>query len=111
MPQSQSSESHESCEPPLRPLRRLSLIFIGRDRRGNWVVREQAGLFGGLFVGRRDALRFAMLESGRPRAVVMVPGILEFGIDEPRETVANDHAELPKQRQGRVSSARALASH
>jgi hypothetical protein len=68
-------DSHESCEPPLRPLSRSSsLLFIGTDSRGNWVVRDQAGLCGGLFINRSEALRFAMLENGRrPRAVIMVP--------------------------------------
>jgi hypothetical protein len=76
--------SHESCEPPLRPRSRSSLFFIGTDSRGNWVVRDQAGLCGGLFVNRSEALRFAMLENGRRRrAVIMVPGILEFSIGGP----------------------------
>jgi hypothetical protein len=67
----------DSPEPPLRTRPRPSLFFIGQDSRGNWVVRDQAGLRGGLFVNRSEALRFAMLESGRhPRAVIMVPGVL-----------------------------------
>src|SRR3977135_3799843 len=36
----------------MRPQSRSSLFFIGTDRRGNWVVRDQAGLCGGLFVNR-----------------------------------------------------------
>ena len=85
MTQIESQESQESCEPPLRPLpRSSSLLFIGTDSRGNWVVRDRAGLCGGLFVNRSEALRFAMLENGRrPRAVIMVPGILEFSIGGP----------------------------
>jgi hypothetical protein len=80
MAQIESQESQESCEPPLRPLSRSSsLLFIGTDSRGNWVARDQAGLCGGLFVNRSEALHFAMLENGRrPQAVIMVPGILEF---------------------------------
>jgi hypothetical protein len=67
------------------------LLFIGTDSRGNWVVRDQAGICGGLFVNRSEALRFAMLENGRrPRAVIMVPGILEFSIDEPAKVATND---------------------
>jgi hypothetical protein len=43
-------------------------------------VRDQAGLSGGLFINRTEALRFAMLENARhPQAVIMVPGVLEFG--------------------------------
>ena len=60
MAQIESLESQEFCEPPLRPHSRSSLFFIGRDSRGNWVVRDQAGLCGGLFVNRSEALRFAM---------------------------------------------------
>ena len=92
MAQIQAKESPESCEPPLRPLSRSSLLFIGTDSRGHWVVRDQAGLCGGLFVNRSEALRFAMLENGRrPRAVVMVPGILEFRIDgRGKAAAAND---------------------
>ena len=81
----------KSCEPPLRPLSRSSLFFLGTDSRGNWVVRDQAGLCGGLFINRSEALRFAMLENGRrPRAVIMVPGILEFSIGGPAKAVAKD---------------------
>jgi len=91
MAQIESQESQESCEPPLRPLSRSSLLFIGTDSRGNWVVRDQAGLCGGLFINRSEALRFAMLENRRrPRAVIMVPDILEFTIGGPAKAVAKD---------------------
>ena len=36
------SKSPGTCEPPW-DLSRSSLFFIGTDRRGNWVVRDQAG--------------------------------------------------------------------
>jgi hypothetical protein len=82
MAQINSMESEDPCEPPLRPQSRSPLFFIGTDRHGNWVVRDQAGLCGGLFVNRSEALRFAMLENGRrPQAVIMVPGILELTAD------------------------------
>jgi hypothetical protein len=92
MAQIESQESQKSCEPPLRPLSRSSsLLFIGTDSRGNWVVRDQAGLCGGLFINRSEALRFAMLENRRrPRAVIMVPDILEFTIGGPAKAVAKD---------------------
>jgi hypothetical protein len=91
MAQIESQESQEFCEPPLRPLSRSSLLFIGTDSRGNWVVRDPAGLCGGLFVNRSEALHFAMLENGRsPQAVIMVPGILEFSIGGPAKAVAKD---------------------
>ena len=56
-----------------------SLFLIGKNSRGNWVVQDQKGLRGGLFVDRAEALKFAMFENGnRPQAVIMVPDILEL---------------------------------
>jgi hypothetical protein len=53
--------------------------MIGKNSRGNWVVQDQQGVRGGLFVARAEALKFAMFENGnRPQAVIMVPGILEL---------------------------------
>jgi len=55
---------------------------IGRNSRGNWVVQDDQGLCGGLFVDRNQALRFAMLENGsHPQAVIMVPGIFELDLN------------------------------
>jgi hypothetical protein len=91
MAQIESMESRDPCGPPLRPQSRSALFFIGTDRHGNWVVRDQTGLCGGLFVNRSDALRFAMLENGRrPQAVIMVPGIHEFSTDGPAKAAADD---------------------
>jgi hypothetical protein len=64
-------------EPPLwlRP----PLFMLGQDWRGNWVVQEQKGARGGLFVDRAAALRFIRAETGyRPQTIVMVSGILEL---------------------------------
>lgn len=59
-----------------------SLFYVGKDSRGNWVVQDQRGLRGGLFVDRAEALRFALFENGnRPRAVVMVPGVFELDMN------------------------------
>jgi len=58
------------------------LFFIGKNSRGNWVVQDQHHLCGGLFIDRTAALRFALFEIGnRPRAVVMVPGVLELDLN------------------------------
>ena len=67
-------------EPPSPSLcSTASLFLIGRDREGHWVVRDVQGLRGGLFVGRTEALKYALFENGnRPQAVVMVPGVLEL---------------------------------
>jgi hypothetical protein len=67
-------------EPPSTRTASLPRLFrIGRDSHGNWVVQDQQGLCGGLFVDRAEALKFAMFENGnRPQAVIMVPGVLEL---------------------------------
>jgi hypothetical protein len=58
---------------------RAKSFRIGRNSRGNWVVQDQSGLCGGMFVNRTEAVKFAMFENGnRPQAVIMVPGILEL---------------------------------
>jgi hypothetical protein len=57
----------------------VNIFLIGKNSRGNWVVKDDQGIRGGLFVDRKEALRFAMFENGnRPQAVVMVPGIFEL---------------------------------
>ena len=68
----------DKAEPPSAP-RANSLFRVGKNRRGQWVVQDQSGLCGGLFVSRAEAVKFAMFENGhRPQAVIMVPGILEL---------------------------------
>jgi hypothetical protein len=55
------------------------LFMIGKDSHGHWVVQDQRGMRGGLFVDRTAALRFALFENGnRPQAVIMVPGVFEL---------------------------------
>lgn len=59
-----------------------STVFFGRNRRGNWVVREQNGAFGGLFVTRDQALKYALSKNGRhSETVIEVP--YEIEIDTP----------------------------
>ena len=66
-------------EPP--SCQRHQLFMIGRDSRGNWVVQDQSGKCGGLFIDRVKALRFAMFENGNnPQAVIMVPGVFELNM-------------------------------
>src|SRR3954468_1605148 len=78
-------------KPPSPSCSRSSLFLVGRNSRGNWVVQDQNGLRGGLFVDRAEALKFAMFENGkRPQAVIMVPGILE--LDMSRKPAAPDRA-------------------
>jgi hypothetical protein len=77
-------------EPPSASNSNASLFLIGKNSRGHWVVQDQKGLCGGLFVDRAEALKFAMFENGhRPQAVIMVPGILE--LDMSRKPSAGDY--------------------
>src|SRR5262245_10582318 len=73
-------------EPP-STARAKSLFRVGKNSRGNWDVQDQSGLCGGLFVGRAEAVKFAMFENGnRPQAVIMMPGILELDVSgQPRD--------------------------
>jgi hypothetical protein len=87
-----------SAEPPsVTPL-----FFIGRDSHGHWVVQDQDRLRGGLFVDRKEALKYAMFENGhRPQAVVMVPGVFELDMSRPTRAAAHQAANaaaLPERR-------------
>jgi hypothetical protein len=56
-----------------------TIVFIGRDSRGNWVVQEQNGLFGGLFVNRAQAVRYALFENGHhPETIVELKRAIEL---------------------------------
>jgi hypothetical protein len=68
-------------EPPSRSKILSTVVFIGRNRRGNWVAREQNGLFGGLFVNRAQAFKFALFENGHhPETIVELPREVELDI-------------------------------
>ena len=74
-------------EPPSGTSSGSPRFLIGRDSRGRWVVQDQRGLRGGLFINRTEAVRFAMFENGhRPQAIVMVPGIIELDMSRHAET-------------------------
>jgi hypothetical protein len=81
--------STKSDDPPSRS----PLFFIGRNRHGCWVLRDQSGARGGLFVSLAEAYRFALFESGnRPQAIVEVPGFLELELSGTSKAAANDTA-------------------
>lgn len=64
-----------SCNPI------ASTVFVGRNRHGNWVVREQNGNFGGLFVDRAQAFKYARSENGRhPERIFEVSREIELNI-------------------------------
>jgi hypothetical protein len=70
-----------SMKPDAAARSRSPLFMIGQDSRGNWVVQDQRGQRGGLFVSRAAALRFALSENGgRLELVVMVAGALELDL-------------------------------
>jgi hypothetical protein len=48
-----------------------TIVFIGKNSRGNWVAQEQNGLYGGLFVNRAQAVKYALFENGHhPETIV-----------------------------------------
>jgi hypothetical protein len=57
------------------------IVLIGRNSRGSWVAQERTGLFGGLFVSRIAAERYALFENGHhPENLVAAVGPLELRI-------------------------------
>ena len=89
MPQMNPLQPDRTPEP--EPPSRSPLLFIGRNRRGSWVVRDQSGMRGGLFVSRSEALRYAMFEADYcPQAIVMAVGFLELDLRVPKKAAAND---------------------
>ena len=90
------------AEPPswLRP----PVFMIGQDHCGNWVVQDQKGIAGGLFVTRDAALRYVRSENGyQPRAVVMVSGNLELDMSHDAGVPPKREAAIDLQRQRRIA--------
>jgi hypothetical protein len=62
-----------------------NIVFIGRNRSGQWVAQEQNGLFGGLFVNRAQAVKYALSENGRhPETIVELSHQLELDTGDKR---------------------------
>jgi len=56
-----------------------TIVFIGKDKGGHWVAQEQNGLYGGLFVNRAQALKYALFENGRhPEMIVELSREIEL---------------------------------
>ncbi|QAU45334.1 hypothetical protein EAS56_32920 [Bradyrhizobium guangzhouense] len=56
-----------------------SIVFIGKNRRGQWIAQEQNGLYGGLFVSRAEAIKYALFENGQhPETIVELPREIEL---------------------------------
>jgi hypothetical protein len=91
----------QKTEPP--SCLRIPLFMVGQDGHGNWVVQNQNGTRGGLFVDRIDALRFVRSENAnRTQAYIAIRGILE--LDMARATSAlQQQAVLDTQRDRMVA--------
>ena len=58
-----------------------AIVFIGRNRRGQWVAQEQNGLYGGLFVNRTQALKYALSENGHhPETIIELSREIELNM-------------------------------
>ena len=56
-----------------------TIVLIGKDRGGHWVAQEQNGLYGGLFVNRAQAFKYALFENGhRPEMIVELSRKIEL---------------------------------
>ena len=74
-----------SCSSPSQ------IVFIGRDKGGRWVAQEQNGLYGGLFINRAQAIKYALFENGHhPEMIVELSREIELDVgrniasDQPR---------------------------
>ena len=69
-----------SCSPTAS-----TVVFIGRNGRGNWVARQQHGMFGGLFVNRAQAFKYALFENGHhPETIVELSRSIELDMGSER---------------------------
>lgn len=67
-----------------------AIVFIGRNRRGNWVTQQQNGLYGGLFVNRAEAVKYALFENGRrPETIVELSREIELDMGRSNRAVAS----------------------
>lgn len=61
-----------------------AIVFVGKNRAGNWVARETRGAFGGLFIDRAEALKYALFKNGGdPENIIEVAREIEFEIPRP----------------------------
>ncbi len=62
-----------------------AIVFIGKNKRGNWVAQEQNGLYGGLFVNRAQAVKYALFENGHhPETIVELSREIELDMRDKR---------------------------
>ncbi len=61
-----------------------SIVFIGRNHRGQWVAQQQNALFGGLFVNRAQAIKYALFENGQhPEMIIELSREIELDMGGP----------------------------
>jgi len=64
-----------------------TITFIGMNSRGNWVAQEQHGLYGGLFVNRAQAVKYALFENGyHPETIVELARGIELDVNHTRNS-------------------------
>lgn len=55
------------------------LFLLGQNGHGQWVIREMHGRMEGIFTDRKEAIRFALYESGSSNpTVIPINGPLEM---------------------------------
>jgi hypothetical protein len=92
----------QEAEPP--SCLQFPSFMVGQDSHGNWVVQDQSGSRGGLFVDRDEALRFVRFENGnRPQAFVMVSEVLELDMSCASGASLPSQSSADTQRQRRVA--------
>ena len=78
--------------------------MVGQNSRGNWVVQDQSGMRGGLFVDRAEALRFVRSENGnRPQPFVAVSGVLELDMNRATSSTGSQRLPVGVQHERRVA--------
>jgi hypothetical protein len=59
-----------------------TIVFIGMNSNGNWIAQEQNGLYGGLFVSRAEAFKYALFENGHhPETIVELSREIELDMN------------------------------
>lgn len=85
---------HQSETPSTQPAQ--NIFLVGRDSHGHWVVQDERGLCGGLFVDRNKAIRYAMDETGhQPQAIRLVPGVFELDMSRPAPIPSRQSSSQP----------------
>ncbi len=87
----------EAIEEP--PSCTSNLVIIGRNARGNWVAQENNGLFGGLFVSRAQAFKYALFENGHhPETIVLTTGVVELDMHRKSPATPERNVDAPRSR-------------